>query len=258
MYFSASHINVKLNQDYSGFSTESLIICDGIGSFENSGKVAKFVSQKMIANRLSSISSLIIDKELLDMKEKVSDGGGGTTILFARKSKSESKVHIEYLGNGGIIHLQGNFAENPEQGAPYRYANLLLPHVNSNGELDKHLSHNSSKIDYNYSEINIKLNQKSGDILLFFTDGITSLEEGFILRDNQDRYWRYEPENIQIVLNELNSFLRTNWNKSNFKDLLKGFLDGVLFKLKNENKLEDDASLGIIISDNVLKFYDTL
>lgn len=254
MYFSARHIDIKLNQDYSNFNEDSMVICDGIGEFKDSGIVAEGVAELLIEkNYNNSINDLLIDKELIDLKNKVKDGG--TTILFAKKNKSNS-IDIEYLGNGGIIHLQGNFAKNVNVDIPYRYAEIMLPHITPKGELDKHLSHNSGKEDYSATKMSLSLNQKSGDILLFFTDGISSLEDKVILKDGEERYWRYESSSLQLILSELNSFLENNYSQTDdFIDNLTEFNDSVLITLKSNDMLEDDASLGIIISNDVLKYY---
>ena len=46
MYFSAKHIDVKLNQDYADFSIDenrsALVLCDGIGEFAESGRGEKW------------------------------------------------------------------------------------------------------------------------------------------------------------------------------------------------------------------------
>ncbi len=83
MYFSASHIDIKLNQDYSDFNDYSLIICDGIGEFKDSGNVAKKVTELMIEKVYCSIDNLITDSEFKKFRPEIFEGG--TTILFAKE-----------------------------------------------------------------------------------------------------------------------------------------------------------------------------
>ena len=71
----------------------------------------------------------------------------------------------------------------------------------------------------------------------------------------QNRFWRNENPAIQLILKELNLHLQTNISPSSFEDELTGFIESILEKLKVENYLEDDASLGIIITENVLNYY---
>ncbi|MCB0804140.1 MAG: hypothetical protein KDB74_13670, partial [Flavobacteriales bacterium] len=60
---------------------------------------------------------------------------------------------------------------------------------------------------------------------------------------------------IQLILSELNEFLKTKYNTNNFDEILVKFNKDILEKLKSENYLEDDASLGIIITEQVLSYY---
>ena len=76
-----------------------------------------------------------------------------------------------------------------------------------------------------------------------------------ILKDNENRFWRNENPAIQLILKELNLFLLSNSKEDVFKDQLIEFNMSILKKLKNENYLEDDASLGIIITEKVLNYY---
>ncbi len=252
MFFSVKYINIKLNQDYADFDDRTLIICDGIGEFPNSGIVSKIVVEQYISKKYKSISELIYDKKLLDLRQKGIEGG--TTLISAKINKSD-KVELEYLGNGGIIHLHGDFSTNVNSEKPYRYGDLMNPHISPNGSLTKHISHNSEKQEMNSTKITLNLNYTSGDIILLFSDGISSLEDKVILLDNENRFWRIENPAIQLILKELNLFLKSNFNSENFKESLIEFNGTILKKLKSENYLEDDASLGFIITENVINHY---
>jgi serine/threonine protein phosphatase PrpC len=259
MYLSASHIDVKRNQDYADFADnddyQALILCDGIGEFDDSGKFSNLVVNQCIEKHYSTIKELLLDNEILGIKDKTIEGG--TTILFARCEKNNDLLKIEYLGNGGIIHFSGDFATNQNTELPYRYAEIMLPHVSPDGALRRHFSHNSGKAELEICDISLKLNHPCGDIIVFFTDGISSLEDKVILQDSEGRFWRNESPTIQNILSELNLFL--NANKSNeFQEALNQFAKFVLNKLKNNNLLEDDASLGIIITKEVIDYYNSL
>ncbi len=133
----------------------------------------------------------------------------------------------------------------------------MLPHITPKGELDKHISHNSEKEDYTPTKLSLTLNQKSGDILLFFTDGISSLEDKLILKDDENRFWRYESSAIQVILSELHKFLSVK-KHNEINEYLRVYLDSVLLKLKEYKMLEDDASLGIILSEQVFNYYNSV
>jgi len=253
MYFSAKHIDVKLNQDYADFNDNSLIICDGIGEFKDSEKVAKLVVEQFIGKEYSKLSDLIADNELVKFKNE--NIIGGTTFISAVKKNSLDKIQIEYLGNGGVVHLYGDFSTNVNSDEPYRYGEIMIPHISPNGALTKHISHNSNKPERASSMITMNLNYFTGNIILLFSDGISSLEDKVILKDNENRFWRNENPAIQLILKELDLFLISNNNQATFQEGIIEFNQVILEKLKTENYLEDDASLGIIITENVLNHY---
>jgi len=257
MYFSVKHIDIKLNQDYADFSItediKSLVLCDGIGEFTDSGKVAKLAVDQFIAKNYLKLSELITDDEIGKLK---ADGViGGTTFISATNKNNTNKVQLEYLGNGGIIHLHGDFSSNVNSDEPYRYGEIMIPHISPNGALTKHISHNSQKVELSSSTIELNLNYITGDIILLFSDGISSLEDKVILKDNENRFWRNENPAIQLILKELDKSLQSSIKNDTFQKNLIEFNQMILEKLKTENYLEDDASLGIIITEKVLNHY---
>lgn len=258
MYISAQHIDVKLKQDFSEFTFESdfksLILCDGIGEFLDSGIISKKVCEVMIEKRYQNIDDLFEDKDIIECKEKIKEGG--TTILYAN-SIDDKKLKIEYLGNGGCIQLSGCFAENQNDLFPYRFNHLINPHISSSGALTRHLSHNSGGKELISGKLTLVLNNYLGDILIFFTDGINSLEENIIIKDNEGRFWRNESNAIQFVLKQLNDFLIHYSGSLDFQDHLINFNKTVLKNLKDQNLLEDDASLAFVITEETLKYYKT-
>ena len=257
MYFSVKHIDVKLNQDYADFSLDenkkSLVICDGIGEFLESGKVSKLAVDQFIGKNYSKLSELILDNDVV--KQKKEGVIGGTTFISAINKKGTNRIQLEYLGNGGIIHLHGDFSTNVNSEEPYRYGEIMIPHISPNGALTKHISHNSGKIELASSRIEINLNYITGDIILLFSDGISSLEDKVILKDNSERFWRNENAAIQKILLKLNLFLIHYSNSDNFQEEIVEFNQKILEELKSDKYLEDDASLGFIITENVLNHY---
>ncbi|CAL2080232.1 conserved hypothetical protein [Tenacibaculum dicentrarchi] len=258
MYFSAQHIDVKLKQDYADFSIDecrkSLVLCDGIGEFEDSGKISEVVVNQFIRENYSELSEVVLDDEV--QKLKSDNVIGGTTFISAINKNKSDKVQVEYLGNGGIIHLHGDFSTNVNSEEPYRYGELMIPHISPKGVLTRYISHNSGNIEQTSSKIELNLNYITGDIILLFSDGISSLEDKVILKDNENRFWRNENPAIQLILKELNDFLVLNKNPELFKEELIAFNNTILKKLNCENYLEDDASLGFIISEQVLNHYN--
>lgn len=256
MYISANHINVKLNQDCSSYlitdDLKSLILCDGIGEFRNSSKFSEAVCEIMIKSAYKDIDELLNNDKIIKLKESKIEGG--TTVLFANTTNN-TDLTIEYLGNGGCIQLSGSFAKNQNNLAPYRYNNLINPHISFNGSLTRHLSHNSNNNEHKRGKLILTLNNINGDILIFFTDGINSLEENIIINDNEGRYWRNESVSLQFIIEKLNDFLITERESQDFQKSLQKFNINILEELKIKEILEDDAAIAIVITEDVLKYY---
>lgn len=65
-----------------------------------------------------------------------------------------------------------------------------MPHVDKEGSLLRHISHDSKVYELTPSFIDLSLTGISGDIILIFSDGISTLEEDIIVMDDQQRIWR--------------------------------------------------------------------
>ena len=72
--------------------------------------------------------------------------------------------------------------------------------------------------------------------------------------DDSGRIWRNQSEAVSFILNELHRWLRQSCKELSNESLL-AFNQKVLEDLKIMGKLEDDASMGIIITEGVLTFY---
>lgn len=256
MYIGVGHIDVKSKQDRTACFVEgqkkALVICDGIGEFPQSGEVAQHVinQTEKLFKKNEEIKHFLnrIVHEVLALKLN-----GGTTFIYA-STELEDKVKIKYLGNGGILNIPGDYAENPYSDIPYRYSELMLPHVNPAGALTRHISHNSGSEELLTTSVNLSLASHSGDILIFYSDGINSLESNIIISVEGDTYYRSSNLIITKLLNELDEFLKKN-HEAFSDELLTGFVKQVLLDFKNTNLFDDDASLGILISDKVIKYY---
>jgi hypothetical protein len=256
MYISASHINVKLKQDYADFifseDLKMLVLCDGIGEFPLSHFASKRVCEVMIDKGYDDIDLVLYDA---DIKKLASlSGKAGTTIIFA-KVKTESELLIQYLGNGGCIHFDGTFAKTNENLPIYRYNQLISPHVNQDGVLVKHLSNDGGGIERKRTKLTYSINSVFGDVFLFFTDGINSNENNIIIKDDEGRYWRNESASLIYILEKLDLFLIQNSGVENFQEALVDFNIDILQQIHELEMLDDDASLGIVISQQALNYY---
>lgn len=258
IYLSAKHIAIKKDQDRAGYDANKIVICDGVGEFNDSAVVAEISldnvllannKQEIIARIEKSVQSILTNNII-----------GGTTLISAIIETCEdiSFVKIAYLGNGSIFHLHGDYFELPasynQSNKAYRFSNILIPHIDKEGSLLRHISHDSKAYELTPSFIDLSLTGISGDIILIFSDGISTLEEDIIVMDDQQRIWRNQSSNVSIILNDLHEWLILN-SKSITQRNISDFLESTLKKFKEEKKLEDDASIGLIITQPVLNYY---
>lgn len=262
IYLSAQYIAIKKDQDRTAFRSNKMIICDGIGEFADSAKAAEItIDNLLIAEKKNEISALI-EKSASDIK--VESITGGTTLIAAFIDIAEGippLVQLAYIGNGSIFHLHGNFNELPSSynssNIPYRFSNIMIPHIDKDGILVRHISHHSTPQELIPSFVELSLSGINGDILLIFSDGISSLEDDIIVVDDHQRVWRNESEIVSIILKNLHEWLATNC-KEITQIKIDNFLVSELEKLKDLDKLEDDASIGLIFTDSVLEYYKAL
>lgn len=245
-------ISIKKNQDRSFFNEHSIIICDGIGQFSDSANAAELIIEelKFWNGERNNLHGLISRAQELLVDEKID--GGSTLIISNLEFKENLDLRMAYIGNGGIIHMHGDFGF--ELNSIHRFSNLMIPHVDKNGTLIRHISRQSIPSDVQPTFIDISLTAPFGDIVLFLTDGIVSLEEEQIIVDDSGRIWRNQSEAVSFILNKLHEWLQRNCKELSNESLL-AFNQEVLEDLKVMGKLEDDASMGIIITEGVLTFY---
>jgi len=245
-------ISIKKDQDRSYFDNQTIIICDGVGQFSDSAKAADLIIEelKFWNGERNNLCGLISRAQQLLVDEKID--GGSTLIISNLEDKENSNLRMAYIGNGGIIHMHGDFGF--ELNSIHRFSNLMIPHVDKNGTLIRHVSRQSIQNDLEPTFLDISLTAPFGDIVLFFTDGVVSLEEEQIIVDDSGRIWRNQSEAVSFILNELHGWLRQICKELSNESLL-AFNQKVLEDLKNMGKLEDDASMGIIITEDVLTFY---
>ena len=259
-YFVTASIEVSKGQDRSDSYVNGLVVCDGIGSLPDSGIVAELVCKDLI-HELDNINDfddqLIVDKISAKVRELV--GIGGTTLIYCREI-NEGVVRIGYLGNGGISAIRGDFFHEKMGDQVHLYTNLLLPHVDRSGALTRHISTNSSDKNTKLSTLDLNLNSECGDIILFFSDGLSSLETQFIADLDEKGIWRSETGFFQQILVSLHEFLAEHfhtdvpqWENTLYK--LKSVLTNTIEKFKTAGILEDDLSIGVLVTGKVIEYY---
>jgi serine/threonine protein phosphatase PrpC len=262
MYFAAGHIAIKKDQDRSLCIAREqyrlVALCDGIGEFKDSGRVAELLVEAIGAEMPENRSEL--DGSVRSTQEGIKAGGlvGGTTLLCCYQCgrHASDEVTVAHLGNGAVFHLAGDFHECGPSQVPYRMHHVVLPHVDEQGVLVRHVSHTSGAAELALSETTIRLNAPHGDILLLVTDGITTLEEEMVTRDPSGNLWRLQSTAMQMLLEQLHAFLSVGHDPMSFQAALGHFVASALQGLKESGVLEDDASLGVVVTESVLSYYN--
>lgn len=248
------------------FSIRGVVVADGIGQHEKVEDASRFVacSVKGQVEELLSMEDFreeqlfencktAFDKEF---ENQAGNNQFGTTLIaaFEYRSAGKNKYKIAYAGNGAAWHIKGNFNHfSPNQKVPWNCINYLNPHtVEQNGR--ESLSNCISVGSGNYSgpaSVEFQADPEFGDIVMICTDGIVSNDQLYCSEDSFGDLWVQYPSKMTILYRHLSAFFK----KGEYAETTAGImLDNYLKELKELNLLDDDATLGIIISERALEF----
>lgn len=267
--------NKKENQDRSSeisnpeLQLHGVVVADGIGSFsyaeDAADKVVSFVCSSI--EQLKDINELNFETIFSKAKEKLIEFARekgletegktlGTTLIVAVHHPTPDRdydiIKVAYVGNGAIWHLRGNFNHfNESQLLPWNAINYLNPH--SIQEEGKEALYKLISVSGNYEEavpsvLTFRADKKFGDIVMICTDGVYSYDQIQIGKDNAGGIWISGEKSMPLFFSELNNFFK---NKNSD---LKEHLDGYLKKLNEIEKLDDDATIAVFITDNAIAY----
>ena len=267
------------NQDNSNAvsinNVNSVFVADGLGSYSYAKEASKQVVNFLISsansidgadNRNISPNFTTIFKNTKDnliefandfysINPKQTENNLGTTLLVALEN--ESKIIFSYVGNGGGWHIKGNFSEFPSNYLyPWNAINILNPHTlpeNGKEALYKLISDSE---DYNEcipSIIELHKNNEVGDIFMICTDGIFSSDKYKAGKNDKGIWVKYEHSMFKFF-EYLNHFFKSCELYS--KEALTDILNQYLAEIKNQ--LDDDATIGIIITKETLNFQNRI
>src|SRR4051812_15823394 len=132
IYLSAKHIAIKKDQDRTAYVSNKVIICDGIGEFNDSAKAAEITMENLLLAENKNEILGLIEKSASDILSN--DIIGGTTMISAiiLTIENTALLKLAYIGNGSIFHLHGNYSQLPSSygdlNKPFRFSNILIPH----------------------------------------------------------------------------------------------------------------------------------
>jgi serine/threonine protein phosphatase PrpC len=271
---SLTHKKDKPNQDYcETFNNPSLnfkgvIVADGLGSHFKSELSSKFCVKRLKEN-LENIDHLVINYSELFLKikkdleiyaennltpEEKASTFLGTTLICALEFEDE--YQIAYIGNGSIWQISGNFNHfSASRSLPWNSINLLNPHnIEEEGESKMFKYISTADVSSIPSVIKLSKNEDAyGDIIVIATDGIYSNDEAKIGKDNKGVIWEMGEETMIELYKSLNElFVKSPIEIK--EDDLKFELEKYLNLIKEQDIMDDDTTLGLIISEKVIQY----
>ncbi len=242
------------------------IVADGLGTYScaklSSQKVVEFFIEKAKAysNDPNFTNHKIKFKDVFsDVKNKlcefatsyisenkiISENVFGTTAITL--IETNEKFIFNYIGNGAIWHIRGNFFdfETPYL-FPWSSINILNPHsVPQNGKeaLYRLFTNSVTNGDCTPTTIELSKDEEFGDIVLLCTDGVSSADQIKAGKNTAGVWSKYE-ENMLLFYEHL-KLLFIN-NKDISRDVLNTSLQNYLNNIKPT--LEDDASIVVLIT----------
>lgn len=252
-----------------------IIVADGLGSMEHSYLASHFVVEffkekfknelpgnEMLLYKLFDECNSALKKyaEQLDVKEyKIYNKKNalGTTLIIG--IEFEDKFLVAYVGNGAIWHIKANFNHFNKQIVlfPWNAINLLNPHSIQDKLTNKEAIYNLFSLnDGNPPAPTIfsisKDKKYVGDILMICTDGVFSNDQLLIGKSKKDSILMMLEKSMLYFFEILSVFVQNKeFSQESIQAFIKNYLDG----LKAQNLIDDDTTIGLIITDTALKYY---
>lgn len=240
-------------------------VADGLGSFSNGRDAARFVIERVTAHAttldLGSHQGLqeLFARVRRELREYVGDlpdasslasTAYGTTLIVGVETPTQ--LIAGYTGNGAIWHLRGNFDDStPVFGMPWSSVNYLRPHslhVEGRERLYNLIDASEHFDDPPPTIIAVNKDQQFGDILYICTDGLYSADQVRLGADPEGALWIGAEPSMTSFYQSLRAYLLQSCEPASFQAYWQDFLQG----LKAAQLLEDDATLGVIVTGDAL------
>jgi PPM family protein phosphatase len=265
------HAKLEENEDATCIDSgvPALAVADGMGSFVYSGDAARFVtgeiisllSQRVAKQTLSQLFTKVqislqqhatpfVLAEQLNPKRSF-----GTTLLLAMELPEA--LSIAYIGNGAIFHIPGDFFTHAptRAGIPWTFGNLLRPHTIPKGPaaLVRYFDASGETEFVEPSMLLVGKDRTVGDILLLCTDGVYSSDEARVSRPDDGTAWH----EISPALMAISQALRTEFCKPTAltAERIQLALQNTLDNLRASGALDDDATVGLLITEKAVDFH---
>jgi serine/threonine protein phosphatase PrpC len=250
-----------------GARLHGLVLADGLGSYARAGEAARRAVDGA-AERLQceagdfgpgTLPRLFAQVHCgLRAHARAEAGGGepppqtfGTTLLVGVDTGAE--LVAGYAGNGAVWHLRGNLEARTPSDAPWNAVNLLNPHSLPVGgrEVLYNLVDAAAPAPPVPAVVSVRKDPRFGDVLLVCTDGISSADQAIHGTDPAGSLWISAEPALLACFQALRDLFDA-WDGTSELPL-RDALHACLHDLRSRGMLEDDATVGVIVTADALR-----
>jgi PPM family protein phosphatase len=181
-----------------------------------------------------------------------------TTLLVGLETPTQ--LAIAYVGNGAIWHLRGNFTQSINgSGQPWSAVNYLNPQsVLAAGRevLYGLISEVEGPRSVAPTVLAVDKDDACGDLLVLCTDGIYSADQVPYGNDAKGQVWTGVEPAMVLLYRQLEAFFERRLQEPACG--LAPLLEAYLLELKERQLLEDDATLGVLVTQAALDYQQRL
>ncbi|WP_420126207.1 protein phosphatase 2C domain-containing protein [Longimicrobium sp.] len=245
-----------------------VVVADGLGSYTQAGRAAREVAREAAAWLETETEHfgrgtlprlfIHVHTELRKRLREEADGGEpepgafGTTLLVGVDAGAE--LVAAYAGNGAVWHIRGNFDESLAAGVPWSAVNLLNPHTVLRGgrEILYRIVDAADPSPPVPAVVSVRKDPEFGDILLLCTDGVYSADQVTHGTDAGGTVWISAEAPMVALFNALRELFDAWDGEAGLP--LHDALQACLGRLRAAGMLEDDATVGVIVTADALRY----
>ena len=277
-YAIKSETQKAVNQDaYQDFhddksGTVVLALADGIGSSKHAEEGSRFVVDKAIEllkeevqngrnidylgifNRIQLELTAMIEQKHEGQPDVINAYDFGTTLIVG--VDAPDIFTLAYIGNGCAYYLQGDVTCFPNSNHfPWAINDLLTPHslpnkTNGKDELCKYFCYHPTNVDQTVpTVVSISKNHHAGEIFVLATDGFDSCDKHDVFFYQNKVLFTNSCWNMSLLCKDIKAYLKTTQkiDDEGLTEVLTDYLDSQ----QNDDRMNDDTTIGIIVSTRV-------
>lgn len=227
----------------------AVVICDGVGSYPESGAVASEVlafTEGHIRHAGISKGVWTLDTALASMNVATADGA---TTLIAIGADRSGLVSHAFVGNGSLFEVAPGDASSAA-GARLRWIDLALPHLSwEPGRPALRSFIPAQDRDFDVAKGCRMTRRVQPRLYLACSDGIASDEDRVHAKSPQGKFWSSVPAELVAII----SAIEDEWltlledTHDDGQEHLKKLVEASLAGLLDNGRLDDDASVGCVL-----------